>query len=149
VAVNEAEKAVLRAIQNPYFTTGERLAIIKRMTSCGTYPGSPGFEDVMRTSRVDRRYTEDTRIEERIRNADQAVIRSTAIDAVLAEGVKSERSPAFVSLVDLSGVPMHEDAPDERALRAAVRRTLEHYPELRVRTSAYGPAPGGREIPNG
>ena len=138
--MNEAEKAVLRAIQNPYFTTGERLAIIKRMTSSGTYPGSPGFEDVMRMSRVDSRYTEDTRI---------AVIRSTAIDAALAEGVKSERSPAFVSLVDLSGVPMHEDAPDERALRAAVRRTLEHYLELRVRTSAYGPAPGGREIPNG
>jgi len=51
-----------------------------------------------------------------------------------------------MSIVEMEeqNAPQQARAKAVQALREAVSRTLEHYPELRARTSAYGRAPGGR-----
>jgi hypothetical protein len=87
--------------------------------------------------------TDDTKIAERVRQGERALVKSAAMELAAAEGVKPKRAGAFVSLVDLSGVRLDGDDPDEDAIRVALRRTLEHYPELKARTSTYGRAPGG------
>jgi hypothetical protein len=51
-----------------------------------------------------------------------------------------------MSIVEMEeqNAPQQARAKAVQALREAVSRTLEHSPELRARTSAYGRAPGGR-----
>jgi hypothetical protein len=49
--MNEHERAVLRAIENPKLTSGEKARIIKQMTGTAPHPAGPGMADIKRTTR--------------------------------------------------------------------------------------------------
>jgi hypothetical protein len=49
--MNEHERAVLRAIENPKLTSGENARIIKQMTGTAPHPAGPGMADIKRTTR--------------------------------------------------------------------------------------------------
>jgi hypothetical protein len=49
--MDEAEKAILRVLNNPKLTSGEKAAAVKRMTGTAPHPAGPGMADIKRTTR--------------------------------------------------------------------------------------------------
>jgi len=88
----------------------------------------------------------DALAEKRERAAHVAEIRSAAVEVARKAGVKTHRAPAFVKLIDFSGVAVDsEGAPDTAEIERLVRAGTEEYPELTTASgSLYGSAPGAR-----
>jgi hypothetical protein len=48
--MNESEKAILRALEDPRLTTGEKALINKRLTGTMPHPTGSGMADIKRTT---------------------------------------------------------------------------------------------------
>src|SRR5215211_4089515 len=84
----------------------------------------------------------DALAEKKERAVHRAVVRSAAVDVARAQGIKQQRAPSFVKLLDFSGVAMNSDGdPDEVEIARIVRAGADEYPEFQVGSSPYGSAP--------
>jgi hypothetical protein len=86
-----------------------------------------------------------TASEDKERAAERAVVKSVAVTAAIAQGMRPKAAPLLVErVVDLSSIPVRGGEPDEKVVAQAVNQALQEYPELRRGGSKYGSAPAVR-----